>query len=106
MTGTAASPDTGQITALLSGLDTGTAVQLARAFSCYFRLANLAERVHRCRELRRLDGDGPLQSLFRRIDEEVSPGDLEDALGYLQLQPDWAPGWPRHVRPATTRFWK
>lgn len=89
LTGLAAGQDTGPMTALLSGLDTGTAVQLARAFSCYFRLANLAEQVHRCRELRgrRPDGDGPLRALFRRLDAEVSPGDLGEALGRLQLQP-------------------
>jgi phosphoenolpyruvate carboxylase len=78
-----------EITALLSGLDGGTAVQLARAFSCYFRLANVAEQVHRSRELRarRPGGRGPLALLIERLSLEIDRDDLDAVLPGIELRP-------------------
>ncbi|MDQ4116251.1 MAG: phosphoenolpyruvate carboxylase, partial [Actinomycetota bacterium] len=78
-----------RIAARLAALDPGTAVQLARAFSYYFRLANVAEQVHRCRELRarRPEGRGPLRRLVDRLGTAVPGGELADALARLRLQP-------------------
>ena len=73
----------------LAGLDPGTAVELARAFSCYFRLANVAEQVHRCRELRarRPNGHGPLRRLVEQLATTVSARELTAVLERLHLRP-------------------
>ena len=46
-----------QLVDLLGGLDTGNAEQLVRAFTSYFQVVNLAERVHRIRRLREYERD-------------------------------------------------
>lgn len=81
--------DDRSIVRLLDGLDTGSGVQLARAFSCYFRLANVAEQVHRAQELpERADGgQAPLDTLFGRLAAAVAPEDVDDALRRLSVQP-------------------
>jgi phosphoenolpyruvate carboxylase len=78
-----------EVAALLAGLDAGTAVTLARAFSQYFQLANLAEQLHRSRELRTLRPTDrrPLRVLMARLAAEHDPGEVADALARAQLRP-------------------
>ncbi|MDN5930314.1 MAG: phosphoenolpyruvate carboxylase, partial [Pseudonocardia sp.] len=83
-------PDDGPgIGALLTGLNPGTAVDLARAFSCYFRLAGVAEQVHRRRELRhsRPDGRGPLRDVVDRLARDADRADVEAVLARTELRP-------------------
>ena len=46
-------PDPAELEALLAGLDTEAIQRLVKAFSTYLRLANLAERTHRVRQIGR-----------------------------------------------------
>jgi phosphoenolpyruvate carboxylase len=76
------------VAALLSGLDGRTAALLARAFSTFFQLANLAEQVHRGRGLdaRRQAGHAPVVETARRL-AAGEPEDLERVLRQLELRP-------------------
>ncbi|WP_227012751.1 MULTISPECIES: phosphoenolpyruvate carboxylase [unclassified Pseudonocardia] len=82
-----AGPDV--VAALLDGIDTGTAVLLARAFSQYFQLTNVAEQLHRSRELRALrPADArPLRTVLRRLASEADPDEVAEVLARTQLRP-------------------
>ena len=58
-----------ELSDVLRDLDSGTALALTRAFSQYFQLANIAEQLHRSRELRRLRPADrrPLRLLMQRL---------------------------------------
>ena len=78
-----------EIRSLLSTLDVGTSVQLARAFSIYFQLTNVAEQLHRAREQRAQFGgqDGPLHAVVDRLAGEVDRTEVEAVLARMELRP-------------------
>ncbi|MFG2977248.1 phosphoenolpyruvate carboxylase, partial [Streptomyces sp. NPDC048331] len=73
---------------LLGGIDLETAARLVRAFSTYFHLANVAEQVHRGRELRaeRERSGAALARVVRRAAREV-PESLASAVENLHVRP-------------------
>jgi phosphoenolpyruvate carboxylase len=82
--------DRGATPALLAEVKPATARQLVRAFSMYFHLANVAEQVHRVRELsaQRLQSGSWLSQAVDRITEAAVPEDeLRAELERLSVQP-------------------
>ena len=76
--------------AVLGGVDPATAIRLVRAFSTYFHLANVAEQVHRGRELagiRARDGTWLAQATERIAAAGVPAGDLEAEVRRLAVRP-------------------
>jgi phosphoenolpyruvate carboxylase len=76
-----------ELAELLTHVDLVVAIRLARAFTTYFHLANVAEQVHRVGELsRERSGTAPwLAATFDRIAERgVDPSDL---LARVELRP-------------------
>ncbi len=76
--------------AVLGELDGPTAIKLVRAFTTYFHLANVAEQVHRGRELAalRAEGGGWLaQAVDSVAAAEVPAAELADELGRLGVRP-------------------
>ncbi|MFF1807380.1 phosphoenolpyruvate carboxylase, partial [Streptomyces virginiae] len=73
---------------LLGGTDLETAAKLVRAFSTYFHLANVAEQVHRGRELRseRERSGAALARVVRQAAQEV-PESLAAAVKNLHVRP-------------------
>jgi phosphoenolpyruvate carboxylase len=76
--------------ALLREVDPKTAGDLVRAFSAFFHLANVAEQVHRGRELRRLrtaDG-GSLAATAQRIEARgMTPEEIGEGAEGLAVRP-------------------
>ncbi|MDQ1630100.1 MAG: phosphoenolpyruvate carboxylase [Frankiaceae bacterium] len=82
--------DDSSLPRLLDELDFGQAMQLARAFSMFFQLANVAEQFHRARELanRRRDVASPLGEVFDRIAAaEIPAGEVTGMLARTELRP-------------------
>lgn len=79
-----------QVASELADTDLETAIGLARAFSIYFNLANIAEQVHRGRALaqeRRTSG-GVLQQTADRIAQaKISPEEILEIVSKLNVRP-------------------
>ncbi|GFZ76665.1 phosphoenolpyruvate carboxylase [Nesterenkonia alkaliphila] len=80
----------------VAGLSPQRAKEVARAFTCYFLLANLAEEQHRVRTLRLRDGESPLQeqkpsdsvaAAFTHLAAEVGEAEAQRRLKELRFHP-------------------
>jgi phosphoenolpyruvate carboxylase len=76
--------DAGTSTRLVASWPIDRAEQVARAFTCYFQLINLAEERHRARALRERDrGKEPLAESLAQAVEEIRSGPGEGKLREL-----------------------
>src|SRR5215218_3637984 len=76
--------------ALLAEVDPGAAIRLVRAFTSYFHLANIAEQVHRGRELaaiRARRGTWLSQAVDRVAEAGLGTGELRAEVGRLAVRP-------------------
>lgn len=80
----------------VEGLSPERAKEVARAFTCYFLLANLSEEQHRVRTLRSRDGERPLEeqkpsdsvaAAFTHLAGEVGQEEAERRLSELRFHP-------------------
>nr|WP_196791118.1 phosphoenolpyruvate carboxylase [Motilibacter aurantiacus] len=75
---------------LLAEVDVPTAARLARAFSMFFHLANIAEQVHRARDLRRLraeQGSWLKQAVDRIVDARVPQDEVAEMVRHVSVRP-------------------
>jgi phosphoenolpyruvate carboxylase len=76
--------------ALLAKVDEQTATKLVRAFASYFHLANVAEQVHRGRELAELrarEGGWLTQAVDRIAGAAIPQAELVEEVGRLAVRP-------------------
>ena len=76
--------------AILSEVDALTATRLVRAFTAYFHLANVAEQVHRARELQAMrdeQGSWLSQAVDRIKAAGVGHGELTADIAHLAVRP-------------------
>ncbi|OUC91951.1 phosphoenolpyruvate carboxylase [Streptosporangium minutum] len=77
-----------EITAMVSEWPVERAVQIARAFTCYFHLANLAEEHFRIRTLRVRDtGEEPLPESLAQAVQELGGERVTELVEGLRLHP-------------------
>ncbi|MGW4421470.1 phosphoenolpyruvate carboxylase [Streptosporangium sp. NPDC004631] len=77
-----------EITAMVAGWPINRAVQIARAFTCYFHLANLAEEHFRIRTLQVRDtGEEPLPDSLAQVVQELGGERVAELVDGLRLHP-------------------
>lgn len=80
-----------ELDALLGGLDLDETIQLMRAFTSYFYLANVAEQVHRIEELAESEGANSLAATVDRVlVAELDPEMMARVVDRLELRPVFA----------------
>ena len=89
-----------QLDDLLAGLDLHQAMNLARAFSTYFYLANVAEQVHRVDYLASQGDERLLERTIDRIlDSDCDPSIIQEVASRLE----WRPVFTAHPTEAARR---
>lgn len=87
-TRTADEPVDDKVDSTLEGLDLDQTINLVRAFSAYFYLANVAEQSHRIGDLTVLDDErGMAATVQRIIDAELDQDLIDRVLDKLELRP-------------------
>ncbi|MDQ6797231.1 MAG: phosphoenolpyruvate carboxylase [Actinomycetota bacterium] len=82
--------DADELKAVLAGVDLQTGIRLVRAFSAYFRLADVAQQVHHVEALAarsRHDRRGLEQTMERIVAEGVSRERLQAVVQGLEMRP-------------------
>lgn len=80
--------ESSRLTTILERLDTQQVIDLVRAFSAYFYLANVAEQTHRVGDLAALDNTRNLEATVDRVLAADIDTELVDrVLGRLELRP-------------------
>ncbi|MFL5794493.1 MAG: phosphoenolpyruvate carboxylase, partial [Actinomycetota bacterium] len=93
-----------QVVELVAGFDLDRAELVARAFTVYFQLVNLAEEQHRVRTLReRRQHGGPVRESFAAAVAEVRDGAGEDGLADLLDRLEVVPVLTAHPTEARRR---
>ncbi|CAN5490148.1 phosphoenolpyruvate carboxylase [soil metagenome] len=81
--------DRAVVDALVASLDTTQAEQVARGFTVFFQLTNLAEQRGRVRALRERDDGEPVHDSVAAAVAALDTGDLAEVLGDLRVHPVW-----------------
>ncbi len=91
---------TSQLDAALSSIDLGTVIQLVRAFTAYFYLANVAEQTHRVGEM--VEEDRRFEATVDRIIESRVDSELiSSVVSRLELRPVFTAHPTEAARPTT-----
>jgi phosphoenolpyruvate carboxylase len=93
-----------EVVELVAGFDLDRAELVARAFTVYFQLVNLAEEQHRVRTLReRSHGDGPVKESFEAAVQEVRAAAGDTGLAALLDRLEVTPVFTAHPTEARRR---